>query len=178
MTAQMATRLTLRSFKHKKKKTAKCLILLRDTYISKYLEIGSCHIVVSIGNTRHTISNSDVKAGGGVGECPPPDAFHWKTSADLPGKDRQGKKRKMEKKKRNIRNIVKWKVENLKWKGKQVYCEHLQRTFFVLFCFVLFCFVFVCFFFFVLFCFVFFFGHVVIETTEFFWVYQNGNFYR
>ena len=51
------------------------------------------------------------QAGGGGREQGrvPPDAFHRKSFADLPGKERQGKKRGMEKKRRKI---VKGKVEN------------------------------------------------------------------
>ena len=42
-----------------------------------------------------------------------PDTSHREISADLPGKERQGKKGKMEKNRRKIR---KGKVENWKWK--------------------------------------------------------------
>ena len=79
----------------------------------------------------------------------PPYTSDREICADLPGKERQGKKGKMEKKRRKIkkREGGKFKMEGgkiTKWG---------EDFFFVLFCFPLF------------------------KTTEIlFWVYQNGNF--
>ena len=86
-------------------------------------------------------------------ECPP-DTSHWEISADLPGKEREGKKGKWRRKEGKLK---KRKVENWKWKEEKLQNE--ERPFFFFF------------FFFLLF--------TLQNHLDLFWVYQKweGIFY-
>ena len=118
----------------------------------KRLILNRLHHVVAT-YLLHACTNVCSGVTGGEGA---PDTPYREISVDLPGKEREGKKGKLEEKRRKI---VKKEVENLKWKKwkeEMLQNEEIEDLFFFLS------------FFFLLFTFQ--------NHWNLFWVYQNRNF--
>ena len=98
---------------------------------------------------------------GGRGQSAPPPTSDREISADLSGKKRQGKNGKRGKMEKKRRKIVKGKMEE--GKSSKMRRRPFFFSFLFLFCFVLFCFLLFTFF---------------QNDENLFWVHQNGNFYR
>ena len=91
--------------------------------------------------------SSGVTGGGGRGQSTPPGTSDREISADLPGKERQGKKGKWSRKEGKLK---KGKVENWKWKEEKGKVNQMRRGPFFFFYFS--------------------------NHWNLFWVNQNGNF--